>query len=504
MRAHTVLGLFALYFFYLACFFGTITVFMPYVKSWESPSRHFVSIEENAKLDEIIPEIIKRNELTGVIDISIPKVNEKAIGINDQQSKTIYIDPNTNKVLNIDFENNFLSNFFNAIHIGTNIPVIGRYLMGIASILMIFLAISGFIMWINLKRKGTKKEKFWLKWHKNITLLLLPFILVFCLTGAVLGFMLSTANPIVYSATKTADTNLRATVGPILFPKDKPVIETQNAKMMKISQLQNIAQKKYPTLQITNIKLFAWNDINAKARFIGYEKANRSITARINRMYIEISAVNGKVVATHNLETSTGANKILSAFYFLHFITDEGLLLRVIYFILGIIMTAGFAFGFLIYSEKKTLTKKREDKNYYSILNKLSLSVMIGVIPSTALVMFLYWYFPMNMFERTTWLTGCFYALWAGTLLYAVYEENTLKVINHYLLLGAILLLLAVAFHGYQTTFYPWVSLSKGMYDIFFVDIVILLFAFSFYMFFKKSKNIQLLYKYDGDRYENK
>ncbi|MGP2657525.1 PepSY-associated TM helix domain-containing protein [Malaciobacter sp. WC5094] len=503
MRAHSILGLFALYFFYLACFFGTITIFLPYLKSWESPSRHFSVNINNINLDEMVPKIIQRNELSDIIEIWLPSNHDKALGINDENSKTIYLNPQTQKTLNIDFETNFLTSFFNSIHIGSNIPIIGRILMGIASILMVFLSISGLIMWINLKKKKTKKEKFWLKWHKNLSLLLLPFILVFALTGAVLGFMLSTSAPIAYSASEMKSSNLRTLVGPILFPRDKKVETSQETPSLKISKLEKIAKDLYPNLEIKKIKLFAWNDKNAQIKFIGYLKDNRALTGRVNRMNLVLSGQTGEVISKHNLETSTTPNKILSAFYFLHFIPDEGPIFRIIYFILGVLMTAGLAFGFLIYSEKKQLKAKRENKNYYSILNKLSLSVIIGVIPSTCLILFLYWYFPFDMFERNLWLSGSFYSLWAASLFYIALKNNTLKVINQMLLLSSIFLVLAVAFHGFKTKYYPWISFNEKIYDVFFTDIVLLVFALIFYIFYKKSNNIKLLHKYDGDRYEN-
>ncbi|MBU3015825.1 PepSY domain-containing protein [Poseidonibacter lekithochrous] len=46
-----------------------------------------------------------------------------------------------------------LSNFFNDLHIRRNIPKIGQLLMGIASILIIFLTISGVILYLNKHKK---------------------------------------------------------------------------------------------------------------------------------------------------------------------------------------------------------------------------------------------------------------------------------------------------------------------------------------------------------------
>ncbi len=41
IKAHTKIGLFALFFFYISAFFGTITLFLPQIQTWENPSRYF-------------------------------------------------------------------------------------------------------------------------------------------------------------------------------------------------------------------------------------------------------------------------------------------------------------------------------------------------------------------------------------------------------------------------------------------------------------------------------
>lgn len=503
MRAHTILGLFAIFLFYISTYFGTITVFLPYINAWENPSRHFVAKEEKINLDTLVPKIIKEKELSNIIEITLPTFRDKALAINDDKSKTIYVNPNTNEILNTKNETNFITNFFNEIHIGRNIPKIGIILMGIASILMIFLSLSGVMLWLNNRQKRrNKKEKFYFKWHKNLSLTLLPFILVFALTGAVLGFMLSSSTPLAYSASDTKETSLRKLVGPILFPRDKKIEKSPSAEMLSISKLQTIAEENFPNLEIDKIKMSAWNEENAKIKFYGHLSDNRYISGRINRMHIELSAVNGKVLNKKDLSNANFANGILSTFYFLHFIPDETLILRISYFIFGIIMAASLAFGFLIYSDRKA-KKAKNDENYYSILNKLAMATMIGIIPASCLLMFLYWYLPFDMFERAIWLKGSFYTLWAATLLYAVLKDNVLKVINHLLFISAILLVLTVAFHGVSTGIYPWISFKTNLYDVFFVDTILLLFALMFFVFTKTSKSIKFFYKYDGDRYEN-
>ena len=302
IRAHIILGLFTVFFFYLATFFGSLTLFMPYIKAWESPSRHFSIIQNKIDLDEILPEIIKKYELEDNIEITLASFRDKALSINDKYSRTIYINPNKKEVLNTRYEDAFLSEFLNEIHIGRNIPKIGVILMGIASILMIFLCISGFIMFIFNKKK--KSENFYFKWHKNLTLYLLPFILVFALTGAVLGFMLGNSQSLAYAASKSQTSNLRALVAPILFPRDKIEKSLRKEQMLKISVLEKKAKIIYPDLKILQIKLFSWQKKNAQIKFLGYLKNDRILSGRINRMHIILNAVNGQIINKKDLSNA--------------------------------------------------------------------------------------------------------------------------------------------------------------------------------------------------------
>ena len=119
--------------------------------------------------------------------------------------------------------------------------------------------------------------------------------------------------------------------------------------MLKISKLQEIAKEKFPNLVVSKIKLFSWNEKNARIKFSGYLRDNRYISGKINRMYIILSATSGKVLNKKDLSNANIANGILSTFYFLHFIPDETFFLRIVYFIFGIVMAISLAFGFLIY-----------------------------------------------------------------------------------------------------------------------------------------------------------
>ncbi len=495
MRAHTVLGLVAIFIFYICTYFGAITVFLPYISAWENPSRHFVLEEKNINLDKVIPQIIKDKNLEKTISITLPTFRDKTISIKDEKSETFYINPNTNTLLDTRNENNFVTNFFNEIHMGKNIPSIGQVITATACILMIFLSISGLILWLNNRKNKRKNEKVWMRWHRISALVLLPFILIFSITASVTGFMFPGSAPIAYTASNTKEIHLEKIVFPILFPKDEKVSQSFKSDMLDISILQNKALEYYPDLKIESIKLFNWNEQYAQIKFTGHLKNNRALSARHNRMYIVLKGINGELIKKKDLSNSNTTNKLLSVFYFFHFIPDESIIIRIFYFTFGIVMAASLAFGFLIYSDKKS-KKTKNDLGYYSKLNTFAMAVMIGIIPASALVLCLHWIIPFEILEREFYIKSSFYGLWLLTFVYSAFKNSALKVTNNLLVFSALILVFTVLIHGYKTNWYFWLSYIDNMNDIFFVDFALLSFALVFCIFAKNSTSIEVLKKY--------
>lgn len=180
--AHIAVGIVVILFFYMAVYFGTLTLFMPYIDMWQNPSRHFsLPKDKDIALESVVNRgLIALGEPNSSIEISLPSFRDNAISMHYQHSENIYFDPYTVSILETKYENHFLTEFFNEIHIGRNIPFIGQLCMGLASIGMLFLIINGIYLWITSKQKIKKSSLY--KWHKNLSLMLTPYIIVFSMT----------------------------------------------------------------------------------------------------------------------------------------------------------------------------------------------------------------------------------------------------------------------------------------------------------------------------------
>lgn len=502
-RAHTMIGLFCIFFFFISAYFGTVILFSPYMNSWQNPSRHFSLIEhKDLNLDFAVNKALRSTQFSNeMIQIDLPSFRDKALGISSGMEQIIYLNPHTNKILQTNDEDNLITNFFNDIHIGRNIPMIGQLLMGLASISIIFLCFSGIYLWIKSKNTAPKKASFWFKWHKNFSLVLLPYILAFSLTGSVLGFMLTMSSPFALSITQGEEKSMKKLVGPIIFPKKKaPKKSTQDIDMIEYSKLYTQAQNIYPQLNIEKIILYRWYEKNAQIEFSGHLKNNRILTGKVNRMKLTLSGIDGSIIHKQTLSNTHIGNSILSSFYFLHFLPDEKIVIRIIYFILGIIFTLSLAFGFLIWTTKKA-SKNNNDVSYYSFMSRLGAAVMLGVIPASLTFIVLYWILPFDISEREIWLKGGFYTVWSFILFFFIYKHKILDAIKNCLGITALLLFIIPLLHGMKTNYYLWNSYDTGMNPIFYTDIGFLLLGCLFFILSFYLKKIKILHKYKENEY---
>ena len=495
-RAHTIIGVFVVFIFFISCYFGTITLFKPYLNSWEHTSRHF-SINKPSNLDldiAINNALISLENPKNNIQIELPSFKEKALSAKFGFSEKVYINPNTNEVLDTSKDLGLISNFFNQMHINLNLKAPGQLLMGISSIVIIFLTISGVYLWlINRKKRLNSKKSFWFRWHKDLSLIILPYILIFSITGAVIGVMLVGSAPFALSASNNQEANMSKLVRPVVFQRMcKIKASGKESSMKSINELYNQAQTQYPQLKIQNIILNAWNDQNACIAFTGYLKNDRALTGRANRVGISFNAADGKLIEKKTLENSHPMAKTLSGFYFLHFLPDEGIIVRILFTIFGIVFGTSLVFGMLIWLEKRA-NKYKEDKEYFSFVSKFSLSLFVGVLPSTTFLLFIYWALPTYLNEKSTWLIGGFFTMWSFTLFYSIYKQQTIDTIKFFMKINAIFLILCVVFHGIRSKYFIWDSFAMGMYEIFYIDLSLLVFAIVSFFISKKMPNIKLL-----------
>ena len=504
LRAHTIVGLFCIFLFYISSYFGSLTFFLPYISYWELPSKHIEkTLDYGFNIDNKLDEIINKYKLDDKnIEIIPPSFKDTRIKISTKDQSSIYLNPNTNEELDTFYEYTNVSEFFNELHFGDNIPAIGQFLMGLASIGVLFLIFSALLLFIFNKKKIKEEKKsdkrFWIKWHKNLGLLVIPFLLIFALTGAFIGVILFSSKPFVLSATQNKETNLRKVVAPIIFKQNELLKKSENIiEPLSLSLLQAFAKTNYENLVITNINIYNYKKDNSQTMFSGYLYDNRAITGNVNRVNIVLNSIDGTVFSKTNLEETHGIKKALSIFYFLHFMPDETFFLRVLFFILGLSLCVSLAFGYMIWATKKL--NNINDFKWSNFLNRLVLTIIFASITCSSVLFFSHYLITKEFIEKDLFMKGIFYILFFVLLLYSFFENKVSKIIKVNLYLSGFFFFFSVFIHGFQTNIFIWDSFMKNIDVVFYVDLALLLTSIVlFYLAIKVKESF--LCKFDYER----
>ena len=498
-HSHLIIGLFTLFLFYMSTYFGTITLLMPYLNVWESPSRHYVqSTSFSLPSDESVQTLVNQYGFgSKPILITLPSFKDPLMKVSSENQNTLYIHPQTQEIMTISKDEQLLSTFFNELHTGIVIPKIGMPLMGITSIGMLFLSVGGLFLYMyKRKRKASLKHnwrKVWFSWHKILGLSMMPYVIIFALSGAFLGLMLSSSSLFALSTTDFKESNMRKLVAPLIFPKKSVAPSTQNAPSLPLASLHQEARKHYPNLVITQVSLYNYGKHNAQTHFSGYVSDNKAQSGRVNRQSITLESHSGAVVAVKDLSASHGVNKLLSTLYYLHFLPDETLFVRLIFVLLGVGMMVCLMSGYLIWAEKK-----RSSKGYGAdVLNRVSLAFLLGVIPATALILWLHWLIPLETFDKEVWMRGLFYAAWSFWLFYFLFESSLVSALKLLFNLSGWFFIGALCFHGLKAKAFLWQSFEKSDWIVFYSDSVLLMVALLCFYAARKVSNSEFFYRYE-------
>ena len=186
-------------------------------------------------------------------------------------------------------------------------------------------------------------------------------------------------------------------------------------------------------------------------------------------------------------------NRVLSVFYFLHFVPDEAIGMRLILGIGGLFFGFCLLSGYIVWAEKKRLQEGWGG----DIFNRVCIAVMLGLIPSSALVLLMHWVLPYEMFDKEMWLRGGFFVSCSFWLFYTVFERSLVKTMRLMLVVSAYGLLGAVIFHGVRTHIFLWNSYLQEMWVPFFVDVTLLGMALFFYGLSYVIERSSFLYRYE-------
>ncbi|RXJ90336.1 peptidase [Arcobacter sp. CECT 8983] len=483
-RIHIAAGMTFSIIMYIAIFFGVFAILLPYIKTWEKPSRHIekvdiTKIDYNEMINKALatPNYPKNNLL-----IKLPgNMGDPAVIISHRFAKPLVFNPLTKEMIkNETKEQSNLADFLNELHYGQPLKLIGRLSFGFVAVGTMVLIITGLILItiMKFKNQGKTQQAVFSKIHVQVfTWAFLPFFLI-TLSGAVMNVGLISSGPMSKILSKGEANAIDAVVGTVLFPQAKPIKKANiDEKMLPINQLLKKAKEINPQLDLKEVKLINWKDKTAQVEIVGYNPYKPFLNGGIfNKPSLTFSAVTAELIKEKKVLDNVWPVFLSEGIFFLHFLFGIDIFSRIAVAIIMSLCAIAIGFGTMLYLEKKA--KKYDGKiTFYHWLGKFSLASMIGVIPATATLFVLQWTMPFDLQDRVLWQKGIFYNIWLFTLFWSFYRINSYKAAKEFLYVGGILFILSSIVHFINSGFHPTTLIFNNMDNILGVDIGLILFG---------------------------
>lgn len=483
-RVHQSMGIIFALFMYIAVFFGIFAILLDYITSWEKPSQHIkmidpMKIDYGAIVEPILadPNFPKEN----LIRIRLPGTHGNTTGA----IFTPYIDgyifnPHTKEIIQDEGEQSQMGEFLNHMHFGAELGEVGFYGFGFMATAVLFLGISGILLVLKIKYKNnsnTTTSKF-SKYHRKIFVwTFAPFILI-TLTGALINIGFTGSTVMAKLVSKGEAYKVSQLVDQVKNKSEMPKFERKNipTQMLSINELFEKVKEIAPDTTYAMIALNNWGDVTATAHFYGYNQPLILFNGIFNMPGVMLSAVDGSLIKEHKVMDAHWSRLFQNAIFFFHFLYGVNVWIKLFIVTLMSLSLVAIGFGVLLFLEKRN-RKVPLDIPTFDWMGRLSLSVMIGVLPATGFLFVSQWLFPIDMEERVTLQKGIFTLIWLGSLSWAFFRLNTYQVAKEFFAIGGILFVLSPIVHSINSGFSPIELLNGEMYAILGVDIGLFIFG---------------------------
>ena len=485
IKVHATAGIVFGLLFYVIMYFGIFSIFQNYIKVWEKPSRHFASMvkKEDIPISKYVNQIlldpnIPNNNLRIILPDS---KNDNALVLSQMFIKKIVINPNNGEKLKDEGRRIGLGFFLHNLHTGRAFyRNVGFTIFGIVAVASIFLILTGLIQVLTIKysNKGDSALKKSSKWHRKLSIWFFFPILIIFISCAALNLQIKgnkkLSEPITQILSNKESTKWPEAIGSTLFPS--PEVKKKEGilvTMMPLEKLYAKAREINPNLDYLDMRLYRWNDSSAEIELRGYNPSYPFFNGFINLPSVTLKGSDASVVKIKRVFDAHWIRIFYEFVHFLHFVPFMSFIFK---FLLSLVVagfTIGTAFGIWLYLEK--CVKKYDNKiPFYHWFSRFSMTIMLGVFPSTAIAFCLQWLLPLNMEERILWQQGAFFLTWLSTGLIAFARFDSNKAAKDILYIGSILFFCAPLIHWFNSGYGPLKLASLNMYPILGVDIGLL------------------------------
>lgn len=475
-RGHISVGIACSLLMYISVFFGMFAIFIPYIQVWEKPSRHIQTLDiTEIDYDPMIASVISDPDFPrDSIILELPGFRkDPALRISHQFTEETVFDPVTGKILEDEGDKSDLGTFLNGLHYGRPLKKAGYLVFGFMSVGVMFLIAGGLMLIHVLKYKGADKSRqaVFSGWHRRLFTWGFPVFTIFVICGSVMCLSFDGTGPMTHIATRGEKSNIRPVIGPVLFPEDAPLERSGNTvSMLPVRDLIKKAQGINPRTTFQRVKLINWGDETARIKLEGYNPYKPFLNGITNLPTIVLGGHDAKLIQETRVLDRPWSMVLTDFFYSIHLLYGIGIFTRLLFALIMLACCFAIGFGVMLCLEKKA-RKFVDGIPFYHWLGRLSLAVMIGVIPATGLLFNLQWLLPFDLKHRLIWQQGLFFDAWLAALAWSFYRINSYRAAKEFLALGGVLFLSAPLLHIVKSGFGPLLAIQNNMPIILSVDL---------------------------------
>ncbi|MEM9077299.1 MAG: PepSY-associated TM helix domain-containing protein [Bacteroidota bacterium] len=499
-NTHTVTGITISVALFVCFFAGAFALFMENINRWEANEKG-VENQKQADVEAVLATLESKGYAlegrTFIIDFyarEAPGILVRSAPITLEQDSTatatnVAKDSLANANINLELDTNTLTvpseetmgrdgklgDFLYHLHYFQQIPAIGIVLSSLVALFFLFAIVTGTIVhWRKIVsnfftfRLKSSLKNLWTDAHTALGIIGLPFQFMYALTGAFYGLIIVALLPyaLVYFG---GDFNQ---IGGYIAPsfgtieKSGKILEDH----MSINGLidETLAYWENPSTERIRIKIDHYKDRNAQLMVDAWIDAPKNFFNEAIRTY---RLLDGEVVYDKPLNTNFYGVSTGNVMAKLHFANYGGYFIRLVYFVLALITCFVILSGVMVWLEARNTKKYEYKKGFNTNVGAIYLGASLGLFPTIALFFCMTKLFPMEMEGRFGTMSTVFFLFWLGYTIYAFFLKDFHKINKHALLLAGVLGLFIPVLNGIQSGLWPWVSLSQGYIDSFFVDV---------------------------------
>ncbi|MGK6350186.1 PepSY-associated TM helix domain-containing protein [Parapedobacter sp. DT-150] len=513
---HTISGIIISAVLYVIFFAGSFSFFKDEITAWQRDASYVNAAKEKEVYTQLMDSLEREYDLLGrnVIIYRYPNSADAYVNVepsqdtvlNKRASQAGYFYYNVDSRKQKTYEENYdMGEFLYRLHFLAQlnevpIPIgypFGYVVAGLVAFLFVFALITGLLLhWDKLVagfyqfRPWAKTKAAWTDLHTVLGVIGFPYQFVFAFTGAVLivntlfvepfrSFIYDGDGDKVYQ-----DLGFEIAVESTYSGKPLPIFPS-------VQQYVDRVQAKWPAAFIKRIAIKNFGDEQMRVAIAVDADYRRSLAGTGHVIY---DVASGTVVEEESPYGQPAyADYLQAAIYRLHFGDYGGFLLKIVYFVLGVmgclVITSGIMIWLVARDKNNVAAHKRKFNRW---LANSYMAICLTMFPVTALTFIAV---KMAPAADMAFIYRVYFFSWLVFAVYYTVRKSINRTTRETLLLGSVLSLMVPLANGILAQNWLWTTFADGEIDILLLDMIwIVLGAISLLVYRKlKKKSLEQL-----------